>query len=136
MFALDPLPHLLLFDSINIDDEMFIGVLCDFTLNLAQVCIIRNAALCIWITNIDLHSTLLHQRTQNIALCLTFARDHQWLFSEVVPAQFLYEEFFKLKGCEVSFDALNVRYHNFVVSSLEIAQTAFAFHAGVNVVCL
>src|SRR5258708_39418277 len=116
MFALDPLPHLLLFGSIDIDDEMFIGVLCDFTLNLAQVCIIRNAALCIWITNIDLHSTLLHQRTQDILLRLSLASDYQWLFSEVVPAQFLYEEFFEVKCLEVVFDTLDIRYHNFVVS--------------------
>lgn len=62
-FALHPLPGLVLFGSIDVDEDVLIGMPGHFTLDPTQCWIIRDLALAVWVTDVDLDATFLDQGT-------------------------------------------------------------------------
>src|SRR5579859_131216 len=64
LLALNPLPDLGRLFTIRIDNDMFIRMFDNFTLNFTQQGIGNNVTPCIEIANVDLDAALLYQRTQ------------------------------------------------------------------------
>src|SRR6266516_3807542 len=60
-FALHPLPDLVLFSGIDVDEDVLIGMSGHFALDLTQRRIIGNLALAVWIADVDLDATFLDQ---------------------------------------------------------------------------
>src|SRR6266699_3446630 len=79
-FALHPLPDLVLFGSIDVDEDVLIGMPGHFAFDLTQRWIIRNLALAVWITDIDLDATFLDQGTQGVGVLSIKGDTERWLF--------------------------------------------------------
>src|SRR6266566_2103688 len=79
-FALHPLPDLVFFSGIDVDEDVLIGMPGHFAFDLTQRWIIRNLALAVWVTDIDLDATFLDQGTQGVGVLSIKDDTQRWLF--------------------------------------------------------
>src|SRR6266581_3292891 len=88
--SLDPLPHLACSVRVNVDDDVFIRMLRQFALDLAQNRVSGNIARGVRVTDIYLHTTLFCQRMQDVGVVI--AGDWNRPFLEVIPSQYFSKE--------------------------------------------